>query len=97
MNICQVVDRIANGQPMFEMPAAQVFPLTALGADGWKVAAALAARHIGGAVNYVAGEPVGQTIGAGRASCSHLWTDQALFWAPYWLTACFSEVHRAPC
>ena len=61
--------------------AAKVFPLTSLGADGWKVshmtmhvrcllvhhaclqwllcpqvASALAARHIGGAVNYVAGE-----------------------------------------
>jgi uncharacterized membrane protein len=63
--------------------AARVFPLTMLGADGWKVshvslymwdsngrrevqaplshadvpqvASALAARHIGGAVNYVAG------------------------------------------
>ncbi|KAK9811913.1 hypothetical protein WJX72_012330 [[Myrmecia] bisecta] len=33
--------------------AAKVLPLTSLGADGWKVAAALAARHIGGAVNYV--------------------------------------------
>jgi len=25
-----------------------------LGPDGWKIASALAARHIGGAVNYVA-------------------------------------------
>jgi uncharacterized membrane protein len=29
-------------------------PLHSLGGEGWKVAAALQARHIGGAVNYVA-------------------------------------------
>jgi hypothetical protein len=28
-------------------------PLTALGEEGWKIAAALMARHIGGAVNYM--------------------------------------------
>lgn len=31
-----------------------LLPLRGLGADGWKVAAALTARHIGGSVNYVA-------------------------------------------
>ena len=31
-----------------------LLPLRALGADGWKVAAALTARHIGGSVNYMA-------------------------------------------
>lgn len=31
-----------------------LLPLRSLGADGWKVAAALTARHIGGSVNYVA-------------------------------------------
>eukprot|EP00899_Mesostigma_viride_P021891 jgi/Mesvir1/29703/Mv00936-RA.1 len=31
-----------------------IVPLKGLGADSWKVAAALMARHIGGAVNYVA-------------------------------------------
>ena len=31
-----------------------LMPLRTLGADGWKVAAALTARHIGGSVNYVA-------------------------------------------
>lgn len=36
------------------LAAASVLPLTALGADAWKVAAALCARHIGGAVNFVA-------------------------------------------
>uniref|UniRef100_A0A383V839 DUF819 domain-containing protein n=1 Tax=Tetradesmus obliquus TaxID=3088 RepID=A0A383V839_TETOB len=30
-------------------------PLTALGEEGWKIAAALTARHIGGAVNYMVG------------------------------------------
>ena len=35
--------------------AARLVPLASqLGPDAWKVAAALAARHIGGAVNYVA-------------------------------------------
>lgn len=33
--------------------AAFVCPLNMVG-DGWKIAAALASRHIGGAVNYVA-------------------------------------------
>lgn len=42
------------------LAAAKVFPLSVLGADGWKVASALAARHIGGAVNYVA---VAETTG----------------------------------
>jgi len=36
------------------LAAAKLFPLVALGQDAWKVAAALCARHIGGAVNYVA-------------------------------------------
>lgn len=36
------------------LAAASILPLTALGADAWKVAAALCARHIGGAVNFVA-------------------------------------------
>ena len=31
-----------------------LLPMTSLGADGWKVACALAARHIGGAINFVA-------------------------------------------
>ncbi|EPS60693.1 hypothetical protein M569_14108, partial [Genlisea aurea] len=30
------------------------FPMRSLGQDGWKIAAALMGRHIGGAVNYVA-------------------------------------------
>eukprot|EP00803_Ostreobium_quekettii_P000714 evm.model.scf_1078.1 EVM.evm.TU.scf_1078.1 scf_1078:22511-29277(-) len=30
-----------------------LFPLRSMGPDGWRVAAALCARHIGGAVNYV--------------------------------------------
>lgn len=34
--------------------AMKVVPLHSLGADGWKIAAALMSRHIGGAVNYVA-------------------------------------------
>lgn len=34
--------------------ALAVFPMASLGADAWKMAAALCARHIGGAVNFVA-------------------------------------------
>lgn len=33
--------------------AMAVCPLTVLGEEGWKIAAALSARHIGGAVNYM--------------------------------------------
>ncbi|KAK9813720.1 hypothetical protein WJX73_005290 [Symbiochloris irregularis] len=33
--------------------AFKILPLASLGADGWKVASALCARHIGGAINYV--------------------------------------------
>lgn len=31
-----------------------IFPMRSLGTDGWKVACALCARHIGGAINFVA-------------------------------------------
>jgi uncharacterized membrane protein len=31
-----------------------ILPMTSLGDDGWRVACALAARHIGGAINFVA-------------------------------------------
>jgi Predicted integral membrane protein len=31
-----------------------LFPLKSLGSEGWKIASALAARHIGGAINFVA-------------------------------------------
>lgn len=34
--------------------AISIVPLKALGENGWKIAAALCARHIGGAINYVA-------------------------------------------
>jgi Protein of unknown function (DUF819) len=34
--------------------ALAIFPLASLGENGWKIAAALCARHIGGAVNFVA-------------------------------------------
>jgi hypothetical protein len=34
--------------------ALTIFPLASLGENGWKIAAALCARHIGGAVNFVA-------------------------------------------
>lgn len=34
--------------------AIAILPLNSLGENGWKIAAALCARHIGGAVNYVA-------------------------------------------
>lgn len=37
-----------------------IIPLSSLGSDGWKVASALMARHIGGAINFVA---VSDTLG----------------------------------
>ncbi|CAG9462431.1 unnamed protein product, partial [Pedinophyceae sp. YPF-701] len=43
----------AIGTAVGTVVAFHVFPQPELGADGWKVAAALCARHIGGAVNYV--------------------------------------------
>jgi len=43
----------AAGTVLGTLAAYQAVPLASLGAEGWKVASALAARHIGGAVNYV--------------------------------------------
>ncbi|KAG0610236.1 hypothetical protein M758_7G049300 [Ceratodon purpureus] len=43
------------------LAAMVLVPLKSLGPDGWKIAAALMARHIGGAVNYVA---VTEALGA---------------------------------
>ncbi|KAG5177678.1 hypothetical protein JKP88DRAFT_270683 [Tribonema minus] len=43
----------AVGTVLGTVVAAKLVPL-GMGADGWKIAAALASRHIGGAVNYVA-------------------------------------------
>jgi len=44
-----------------------LFPLKSLGADGWKVASALAARHIGGAINFVA---VSETLNVSGSAVS---------------------------
>lgn len=52
--------------------AITVFPLATLGENGWKIAAALCARHIGGAINYVAVTAVTQAdqaiVSAGLAA-----------------------------
>lgn len=52
--------------------AMAAFPLICLGDDGWRIAAALTARHIGGAVNYMAvSESLSiapSTFGAGLAA-----------------------------
>ncbi|GAQ88782.1 hypothetical protein KFL_004590040 [Klebsormidium nitens] len=52
--------------------ALSLFPLRSLGEDGWKMAAALMSRHIGGAVNYVAVSEALQTsssmVAAGLAA-----------------------------
>lgn len=52
--------------------AMALFPLTPLGEEGWRIAAALTARHIGGAVNYMAvSEALSispSTFGAGLAA-----------------------------
>jgi uncharacterized membrane protein len=47
--------------------ALAVLPLSSLGENGWKIAAALCARHIGGALNYVA---VTVGLDAGQAAVS---------------------------
>lgn len=44
-----------------------IIPLKSLGADGWRVACALAARHIGGAINFVA---VADTLNVGGSAIS---------------------------
>ncbi len=44
----------ALGTVIGSLLAFWLMPLRSLGADSWKVAAALTARHIGGSVNYVA-------------------------------------------
>ena len=44
-----------------------LFPLKSLGPDGWKVASALAARHIGGAINFVA---VSETLNVSGSAVS---------------------------
>lgn len=55
-----------------------LIPLNSLGADtGWRIACALAARHIGGAINFVA---VAETLSidgsaVSAASKSKLWSD----------------------
>lgn len=52
--------------------AISIFPLDGLGENGWKIAAALCARHIGGAINYVAVTAVTQAdqaiVSAGLAA-----------------------------
>ncbi|KAL3143469.1 hypothetical protein ABBQ38_002280 [Trebouxia sp. C0009 RCD-2024] len=45
--------------------AFKALPLSDMGLDGWKVASALAARHIGGAVNYVG---VAETLSIGASA-----------------------------
>lgn len=49
------------------LAAIAVVPLSPLGPNGWKIAAALCARHIGGAINYVA---VTVATNAGQAAVS---------------------------
>jgi uncharacterized membrane protein len=44
----------ALGTTLGTLGAFAAVPMTALGAEGWKMASALMARHIGGAVNFVA-------------------------------------------
>lgn len=44
----------ALGVVLGTLLALHLFPMTHLGEDAWKMAAALCSRHIGGAVNYVA-------------------------------------------
>jgi uncharacterized membrane protein len=47
--------------------AMALFPLKEMGDEGWRVAASLAARHIGGAINFVS---VAETLKIGGSTVS---------------------------
>eukprot|EP00183_Erythrolobus_madagascarensis_P006249 CAMPEP_0185843902 /NCGR_PEP_ID=MMETSP1354-20130828/266_1 /TAXON_ID=708628 /ORGANISM="Erythrolobus madagascarensis, Strain CCMP3276" /LENGTH=391 /DNA_ID=CAMNT_0028543485 /DNA_START=178 /DNA_END=1353 /DNA_ORIENTATION=- len=73
----------AIGTLVGTLVAAKCVPLRALGDDAWKVAAMLCARHIGGAVNYVA---VADALGAsGSATTAALAADNLVV-AGYFMT-----------
>jgi len=56
------------GTVLGTLVALYLIPLHSLGSDGWKIAAALAARHIGGAINYVSTTAALDTSGGAVAS-----------------------------
>eukprot|EP00775_Hariotina_reticulata_P003199 gene3199-3476_t len=58
--------------------AMALFPLRALGEEGWKIAAALTARHIGGAVNYMVYGAM-MSVGLSAVIC-YIGTQVAVTW-----------------
>ena len=67
-------------------------PLSSLGENGWKLAAALCARHIGGAINFVA---VSVATGADQASISAALAADNLICAIYF-SSLYALARRIP-
>ncbi|MCO5574211.1 hypothetical protein L7F22_027993 [Adiantum nelumboides] len=72
--------------------AMKVVPLRTLGSDGWKIAAALMSRHIGGAVNYVA---VSEAFGVSSSALAAGLAADNLLCAVYFTTV-FALASRVP-
>lgn len=72
--------------------AMKVVPLHSLGSDGWKIAAALMSRHIGGAVNYVA---VSEAFGVSTSALAAGLAADNLICAVYFTTV-FALASRVP-
>lgn len=72
--------------------AMKVVPLHSLGSDGWKIAAALMSRHIGGAVNYVA---VSDAFGVSKSALAAGLAADNLMCAVYFTTV-FALASKIP-
>lgn len=72
--------------------AMKLVPLHTLGSDGWKIAAALMSRHIGGAVNYVA---VSEAFGVSSSALAAGLAADNLICAVYFTTV-FALASRVP-
>lgn len=72
--------------------AIKIVPLRSLGTDGWKIAAALMSRHIGGAVNYVA---VSEAFGVSSSAVAAGLAADNLICAVYFTTV-FALASRIP-
>ncbi|KAI5062521.1 hypothetical protein GOP47_0023060 [Adiantum capillus-veneris] len=70
----------------------KLIPLHTLGSDGWKIAAALMSRHIGGAVNYVA---VSEAFGVSSSALAAGLAADNLLCAVYFTTV-FALASRIP-
>lgn len=74
------------------LAAIKIVPLQSLGVDGWKIAAALMSRHIGGAVNYVA---VSEAFGVSTSALAAGLAADNLICAVYFTTV-FALASRVP-